>query len=80
MIVADYLRLGYASFEPEFASMVRAGKADRTFWRNVFEMLEYSARTGWLLGGEIDKQARSIGLTRQDILGGKGASVPLAAG
>lgn len=67
MIVADYLRLGYASFEPEFASQVRAGKADRRFWRNVFEMLEYSARTGWMLDKEIDKLARLLDLTRADI-------------
>ena len=67
MIVADYLRLGYASFEPEFASQVRAGKADRRFWRNVFEMLEYSARTGWMLDREIEKIAGLLGLTRAEI-------------
>jgi hypothetical protein len=68
MILGDYLRLGYASFEPEFASLVRQGRADRIFWRNVFEMLEHSARTGWMLGREIDKGAKSLGLTRKDIL------------
>lgn len=67
MIVVDYLRLGYASFEPEFAQLVREGKADRGMWRNVFEMLEYSARTGWMLDGEIDKIARSLDLSRADI-------------
>ncbi|HOX06585.1 MAG TPA: hypothetical protein PK280_09300 [Planctomycetota bacterium] len=67
MVLRDYLLLGYASFEPEFASQVRAGKADRIFWRNVFEMLEHSAKTGWLLGKEVDKLAKGIGLTRQAI-------------
>jgi len=65
MIVSDYLRLGYASFEPEFSDQVRAGKADPRFWRNVFEMLEYAARTGWMLGDEIEKIAQSLGLTRE---------------
>lgn len=67
MIMSDYHHLGYASFEPEFASMVREGKADRIFWRNVFEMLEYSARTGWMLDKEVDKIAASLGLDRRDI-------------
>jgi len=67
MIVADYRRLGYASFEPEFARLVREGKADRVFWRNVFEMLEHSARTGWMLGREVDRLAAGLGLTPEDI-------------
>jgi hypothetical protein len=67
MIVVDYLRLGYASFEPEFAQLVREGKSSRTFWRNVFEMLEYSARTGWMLEKELDKIARSLELSRAEV-------------
>jgi hypothetical protein len=67
MIVVDYLRLGYASFEPEFAQLVREGKASPGFWRNVFEMLEYSARTGWMLDKELDKIVRSIDLTREQV-------------
>jgi len=67
MIVVDYLRLGYASFEPEFAQLVREGKASPGFWRNVFEMLEYSARTGWMLDKELDKIIRSVDLTREQV-------------
>jgi len=67
MIVVDYLRLGYASFEPEFAQLVREGKASPGFWRNVFEMLEYSARTGWMLDRELDQIVRSIDLTREQV-------------
>jgi len=67
MTVLDHVRLGYASFEPEFASQVRLGKADPLFWRNAFEMLEYAARTGWMLGDEIERMAESLGLTREDL-------------
>jgi hypothetical protein len=67
MIVADYFRLGYASFEPEFANQIREGKADRRFWRNVFEMLEYTTRTGSMLDNEIDWIVAELGLTRTDI-------------
>jgi hypothetical protein len=67
MIAVDYLHLGYASFEPEFATQVRDGRADRVFWRNVFEMLEYAAKTGWMLEDEIDKIAKSLELTRLDV-------------
>jgi hypothetical protein len=67
MIVVDYLHLGYASFEPEFAQLVREGKADRKTWQYVFEMLEYAAKTGWMLDAEIDKIARRLEVTRADI-------------
>jgi hypothetical protein len=33
----------------------------------VFEMLEYSARTGWMLDKELDKIIRSIDLTREQV-------------
>ncbi len=67
MIVVDFLHLGYASFEPEFARLVREGRSDRIFWRNVFEMLEHSAKTGWMLDKELDKIAAGLDLTRADI-------------
>ncbi len=67
MVVIDYLNLGYASYEPEFAAQVRAGKADGNFWRNVFEMLEYAAKTGWMLDREVEKILQILGLTRAEI-------------
>jgi hypothetical protein len=35
------MQIGYSSFEPEFAKMVRRGKVDRKYWLNVFQFLEF---------------------------------------
>ena len=67
MVVLDYVRLGYADFEPQFADMIRRGEADRDYWRAVFEMVEYSAKTGWMIADELDQIAASLGLSRAEI-------------
>lgn len=67
MVVLDYLHLGYADFEPECADMVRAGDADRRYWLHVFEMLEYSAKTGWLIEKDLDRIAARLDINRVDV-------------
>ena len=65
--VVDVHRFGYSSFEKEFCRMIREGKADLTHWRNVFEFLEYAARTGrFVKAGALDSLAQ-LGLTLQDV-------------
>ncbi|MCP4694884.1 MAG: hypothetical protein GY859_43050, partial [Desulfobacterales bacterium] len=68
MGVVDMIQLGYSSFEPEFARMVRAGKAERRHWLYSFETLEFAARTGRLLGDSIDEVLQRLSLTK-DALG-----------
>jgi hypothetical protein len=67
MGVVDVLTLGYSSFEPEFARMIRRGKADRTAWLHTFELLEYSAKTGRLLGRSLDDVLERLGLSRAEL-------------
>jgi hypothetical protein len=67
MSVIDIWNFGYCSFEPEFADLIRQGKADRTHWLHLFELLEYAAQKGF-----FDKQVRSclakLGLTVEDVV------------
>ena len=63
MGVLDVLRLGYSSFEPEFARLVRLRQASRSYWLNVFQLLEYCARTGFLLRGQVRKTLARLDLT-----------------
>ena len=63
----DVAKLGYSSFEGEFAAMIREGKAPRRLWRNIFEMTEYSARTGWLIGAEVKSALKQLELTPEDV-------------
>lgn len=63
----DVHKLGYSSFEPEFAAMIRQGQADRRLWRNIFEMCEHAAETNWLIGKEVDAVLDELSLSRADV-------------
>ncbi len=72
MGLVDMARLGYSSFEPEFARMVRQGKADRKEWLFTFETLEYAARTGRFLGRSVNQVMDRLSLTPEDLgIGGQ---------
>ena len=53
--LVDVHQLGYSSFEVEFCRMIREGKADLTHWRNVFELLEYTSRTGMFVRPPVEQ-------------------------
>ena len=48
MSALDVLNLGYSSFEPEFAQLIREGKSSRSAWLHVFEFLNYAVMHGFL--------------------------------
>ncbi|MFH1022074.1 MAG: hypothetical protein V1809_01635 [Planctomycetota bacterium] len=65
--IAEVLRFGHTGFEVEFARNVREGKSAREYWLNIFEMLEYSAKTGRFISGSVDATLAELGLSRKDI-------------
>jgi hypothetical protein len=65
--VVDIFHLGYASFEPEFSRLVREGKTEKGLWRNIFELLEYSARTGHFISASVNEALARLGLTREEV-------------
>lgn len=65
--VVDVHQLGYSSFEVEFCRMIREGKADLQHWRNVFELLEYTSRTGMFVRPPVDQGLAMLGLTHADL-------------
>ncbi|MFP3853755.1 MAG: hypothetical protein ACLFWD_05615, partial [Anaerolineales bacterium] len=65
--IAEINHLGYTSFEVEFSQMIRGGKSDRTYWRNLFEMAEYSAKTGHFLSDSTMATLKELGLSKQDV-------------
>ncbi|MFC1479120.1 hypothetical protein ACFL6F_00845 [Planctomycetota bacterium] len=67
MSLVDNARFGYSSFEPEFSKLVRAGKADRKFWQSLFEMAEYSAKTGKFIKKSVDDILCRLDLTRSEV-------------
>lgn len=65
--VVDVHQLGYSSFEVEFCRMIREGKADLVHWRNVFELLEYTSRTGMFVRPPVEQGLAMLGLTLDDL-------------
>lgn len=66
MAVIDILNNGYSSFEPEFAQLIREGKASRLDWLYTFEFLEYATRKGFL-HKDVNKVLKKLNLTLEDI-------------
>lgn len=66
MSVIDILNNGYSSFEAEFATLVRQGKADRKIWLYTFEQLRFAARLG-LLTRAANKTLGRLGLSIKEL-------------
>lgn len=67
MSVIDVLNLGYSSFEPEFAQMVREGKTERKLWLHLFELLEYASTRG-ILKRDVTETLQRLDLRISDVV------------
>lgn len=67
MCIIDIMNNGYCSFEPEFASLVRDGKADRKKWFYIYEMLEHATRKRWL-EKDVIKNLGKLELSIKDVV------------
>ena len=67
MTAIDVLNNGYCSFEPEFAQLVREGKADRNTWLHLFELLEFATTRGYLKR-EIEGAMQKLNISLTDLI------------
>jgi hypothetical protein len=67
MTAIDIKTIGYCSFEPEFAEMIRFKENDPVYWRNVFELVELAAKQKILLNKIISKVLGKLGLTADQV-------------
>lgn len=67
MCALDVKNNGYCSFEPEFAQLIREGKADRKTWLHNFELLEFATRKGFF-DKEIKDSLGKLNLTMEEVL------------
>jgi hypothetical protein len=67
MTAIDIKTIGYCSFEPEFAEMIRYKENDPVYWRNVFELVELAARKKFLLNKIIAKVLGKLELTQAQV-------------
>lgn len=62
----DIHQIGYSSFEPEFAKMIREGKADQAHWLNLFQLNEYIFRYTRLFDSELKSILEKLDLRYED--------------
>ncbi len=67
MLALDMCVLGYSGFEPEFAQLIREGKADRDAWLNIWETIEFLSKQGKFLPECIDDTLSKLDLTRSEL-------------
>ncbi|MEJ2653974.1 MAG: hypothetical protein P8Z69_01435 [Acidihalobacter sp.] len=65
--ISEVANFGFNSFEVEFSRLIREGRIPLEYWRNLFEMVEYSARTGRFVSTGALEVLERLGLSRQDI-------------
>jgi len=65
--VVDVWTVGCSTYEPEFSQMIREGRAEKGHWRNIFEMIEYSAKTGRFVRDTVREGLRRLNLTPGDV-------------
>lgn len=65
--ISEVANFGFNSFEIEFSRLIREGRIERPYWQNLFEMVEYSARTGRFLNKGMLEALERLGLEPQDI-------------
>lgn len=67
MTAIDIKTIGYCSFEPEFAEMIRYRENDPIYWRNVFELVELAVKRRFLLERTIAKVLKKLGLSSAQV-------------
>lgn len=65
--ISEVAHFGYNSFEIEFARMIREGRIEKPYWTNLFEMIEYTGRTGRFISDSTLEVLRRLGLTKRDV-------------
>ena len=68
MTALDIRTIGYSSFEPEFAEMIRFRESNPIYWRNVFELVEFAVHNKVLLKKVVEKVLKKLGLRAEDLI------------
>jgi hypothetical protein len=67
LMYSDLKQFGYNPYAPEFAALIRTGKAKRLQWRFMAPFVDFMIRWKVLLGRETTRQMRQLGLEDADL-------------
>lgn len=82
LMYSDLETFGYNPYAPEFADLIRAGKASRRYWHVMAPLVDYLIRKRAGPGREVSRSMRWLGLTREQlrVTLPRGAYDPVPAG
>lgn len=67
LMYSDLRHFGYNPYAPEFAALIRSGKASLTHWRFMAPLVDFMIRHKVLLGRNTARQMRWLGLADDDL-------------
>lgn len=67
LMYSDLRHFGYNPYAPEFATLIRTGKAKLSEWRLMAPLVDFMIRHKVLLGAETKRQLRWLGLGDADL-------------
>lgn len=67
LMFSDLKTFGFNPYSPEFAALIRAGKASKQQWRFMFPFVDWMIRNKALLGKDAGIWLRELGLTESDL-------------
>jgi hypothetical protein len=67
LMYSDLRHFGYNPYAPEFAALIRFGKANRVYWRFMAPFVDLMIRRKLLLGRNTSKQMRWLDLKADDL-------------
>lgn len=67
LMYSDLKHFGYNPYAPEFAALIRSGKASRRQWRFMAPFVDFMIRRRILLGRNTTWQLRWLGLDERDL-------------
>lgn len=81
LMYSDLKSFGYNPYAPEFAALIRQGKASRTQWRIMAPIVDFMIRERFGPGREVSRSLRWLGLRPEDlqITKPRGAYDPIVA-
>jgi hypothetical protein len=67
LMYSDLQNLGYNPYAPEFAALIRQGKANRRYWRIMQPVVNFMIRHKVLLGRNVRRSMNWLGLEPADL-------------
>jgi hypothetical protein len=67
LMFSDLKQFGFNPYAPEFAALIRSGKANRNQWRFMAPFVDFMIEWKVLLGREVTRQMDYLGLREEDL-------------